>query len=57
MVMKRFVILALLFLNSYAAVFAQANIGGFVYLDENQNLQDEIQETGQFASRENAGAP
>ena len=44
--MKRIAILALLFINSCVLLFAQDNIGGFVYLDENQNLARDINEHG-----------
>lgn len=42
--MKRIVILALLSINSCVLLFAQDNIEGFVYLDENQNLVRDINE-------------
>ncbi|ASO05311.1 calcineurin-like phosphoesterase C-terminal domain-containing protein [Arenibacter algicola] len=44
--MKKFVILALLAINSCGLLFAQTNIKGSVYFDENQNLVRDNNENG-----------
>ncbi len=44
--MKRILLFALLTINSVTLLFAQGKIGGFVYLDENQNLVRDKGEPG-----------
>ncbi len=44
--MKTIVVLVLLSISSSAMLLAQANISGFVYLDENQNLVKDKKESG-----------